>query len=178
MTFLQRVIGAARLDIAVVEEIEADRHAPGQALLVVVLSSVAAGIGLGSDVYDAPVLTLVVLALLMWVFWAALTYAIGVYLMPEPQTETDVAELMRTIDFAAAPGMLRVLGFLPIVGRTLYGLATAWMLVAMVIAVRQALDYRSTSRALVICVIAGVVAVGMTAIIGGLLLVVAEELSF
>ena len=98
--------------------------------------------------YDAPVLTLVLLALLMWVFWAALTYAIGFYLMPEPQTETDVTELMRTIGFAASPGMLRVLGFIPGVGPTLYGLATAWMLVAMVIAVRQALDYKSTSARL------------------------------
>ena len=111
------------------------------------LSSAAAGIGLTSNVYDAPVVTLVVLALLMWVFWAALTYAIGVYLMPEPQTQTDVGELLRTIGFAAAPGMLRVFGFLPVVGRTVYGLVTAWMLVAMVIAVRQALDYKSTSRA-------------------------------
>ena len=57
-----------------------------------------------------------------------------------------------------------------------YGLVTAWMLVAMVIAVRQALDYKSTSRAVVVCLIAGVIAVAMTALIGGLVLVVAEEL--
>ena len=176
MTFLKRAIGAASLDIAAYEEVEADRHATWQALAVVILSSAAAGIGLGSGRYDAPVLTLVLLALLMWVFWAALTYAIGFYLMPEPQTETNVTELMRTIGFAASPGMLRVLGFIPGVGPTLYGLATAWMLVAMVIAVRQALDYKSTSRAVVVCVIAGVTAVAMTALIGGLLLVVAEKL--
>jgi hypothetical protein len=176
MTFLKRAIGAARLDIATFEEVEADRHATVQALAVVVMSNAAAGIGLGSGVFDAPVLTLVVLALLMWVFWAALTYAIGVYLIPEPQTETDVTELMRTIGFAAAPGMLRVLGFLPVVGRTVYGLVTAWMLVAMVIAVRQALDYKSTWRALVVCVIAGIAAVAMTALIGGLVLFLAEQL--
>jgi hypothetical protein len=176
MTFLKRAIGAARLDIATFEEVEADRHATVQALAVVVMSNTAAGIGLGSGVFDAPVLTLVVLALLMWVFWAALTYGIGVYLIPEPQTETDVTELMRTIGFAAAPGMLRVLGFLPVVGRTVYGLVTAWMLVAMVIAVRQALDYKSTWRALVVCVIAGIAAVAMTALIGGLVLFVAEQL--
>ena len=176
MTFLQRAIGAAKLNVSVIEEIEADRHATKHALAVVVLSSAAAGIGLTSSAYDAPVLTLVVLALLMWVFWAALTYAIGVYLMPEPQTQTDVGELLRTIGFAAAPGMLRVLGFVPVVGRMVYGLATAWMLVAMVIAVRQALDYKSTSRAVVVCLIAGFIAVAMTALIGGLVLVVAEEL--
>jgi hypothetical protein len=176
MTFRQRVIGAARLDIAVFEEIEADRHATQQALAVVVLSSAAAGVGLSSSVYDAPVLTRVVLALLLWLFWAALTYAIGLYLLPEPQTETTVGELLRTIGFAASPGTLRVFGFIPGIGPTLYGVATVWMLVAMIIAVRQALDYKSTARAVVVCLIAWVIAVAMAAVIGGLLFVVAEEL--
>lgn len=176
MTFLQRAIGAARLDIAVIEEIEANRHATGQALIVVVLSSAAAGIGLSSNVYDAPVLTRVVLALLLWTFWAGLTYAIGLYLLPEPQTETNVGELLRTIGFAASPGTLRIFGFLPVVGPALYGLATVWMLVAMVIAIRQALDYTSTARAVVVCMIAWVIAVAMSAVIGGLLFFVAEEM--
>lgn len=176
MTFRQRAIGAAKLDIAVFEEIEADRHATRQALVVVVLSSAAAGVGLSSSVYDAPVLTRVVLALLLWLFWAALTYAIGLYLLPEPQTQTDVGELLRTIGFAASPGTLRVFGFIPGVGPALYGVATVWMLVAMIIAVRQALDYKSTARAVVVCLIAWVVAVAMAAVIGGLLFVVAEEM--
>ncbi len=176
MTFRQRAIGAAKLDVAVFEEIEADRRATRQALVVVVVSSAAAGIGLSSSVYDAPVLTRVVLALLLWLFWAALTYAIGLYLLPEPQTETSVGELLRTIGFAASPGTLRIFGFIPGVGPTLYGVATVWMLVAMIIAVRQALDYRSTARAVVVCLIAWVIAVAMAALMGGLLFVVAEEM--
>jgi hypothetical protein len=175
MTFPQRVIGAAKLDVAAFEEIEADRHATAQALAVVVLSSGAAGIGLTSSMYEAPVLTRVVLALLLWLFWAALTYAIGVYLLPEPQTDANVGELLRTIGFAAGPGVLRVFGFVPIVGPTLYGVVTLWMLVAMVIAIRQALDYKSTTRAVVVCLIAWVIAVAMAAIIGGLLFFVVEN---
>jgi hypothetical protein len=176
MTFRQRAIGAARLDISVFEEIEADPRATRQALVVVVLSSAAAGIGLTSSLYDAPVITRVVLALLLWVFWAALTYAIGLYLLPEPQTDTSVGELLRTIGFAASPGALRVFGFVPGVGRPVYAIATVWMLIAMVIAIRQALDYRSTARAVVVCLVAWVIAVAMAALIGGLLFFVAEEL--
>src|SRR5688572_30424553 len=101
MTFLQRAIGAARLDIPVIEEIEADSNATTQALAMVVLSSGAAGIGLSSKVYDAPVLTLIGLALLLWTIWAALSYAIGLYLLPEPETSTSVGELLRTIGFAS-----------------------------------------------------------------------------
>jgi hypothetical protein len=176
MTFRQRAIGAARLDISVFEDIEADPRATRQALVVVVLSSAAAGIGLTSSLYDAPVITRVVLALLLWVFWAALTYAIGLYLLPEPQTDTSVGELLRTIGFAASPGALRVFGFVPGVGRPVYAIATVWMLIAMVIAIRQALDYRSTARAVVVCLVAWVIAVAMAALIGGLLFFVAEEL--
>ena len=175
MTFLERAIGATRLDVAVFEEIEADRRATRQALIVVVVSSAAAGVGLSSNVYDAPVMTRVILALLLWVFWAALTYAIGLYLLPEPQTDTSVGELLRTIGFAASPGALRVFGFVPGIGPPLYAAATIWMLVAMIIAIRQALDYKSTARAVVVCLIAWVIAVAMAALIGGLLFVVAEE---
>ena len=178
MTFPQRAIGAARLEVAVFEEIEADRTATSQALLVVVASSLAAGIGLSSGLYNAPVLHRVMLALLLWVFWAISTYIVGVYLMPEPQTQTNVGELLRTIGFAASPGILRIFGMIPVIGGTIYVVSTLWMLVAMVIAIRQALDYKSTARAVVVCVITGLIGVVMAAFIGALLFLVAEEVVF
>ena len=176
MTFRKRAIGAAKLDISVFEDVEADRAATGQALAIVVLSSAAAGIGLTTSTYDAPVVTRVVLALLLWVFWAALTCAIGLYLLPEPQTETTIGELLRTIGFAASPGTLRVFGVLPGIGKPIYAIGTVWMLIAMVIAIRQALDYRSTARAVLVCVIAWVIAVALAALIGGLLFFAADAL--
>ena len=175
MTFLQRAIGAARLEVPVFEEIEADRTATGQALIVVVASSLAAGIGLTSSLYNAPVLHRVMLALLLWVFWAISTYIVGVYLMPEPQTRTSVGELLRTIGFAASPGILRILGMVPWIGGLIYIISTVWMLVAMVVAIRQALDYTSTARAVVVCVITGMIGVIMAALFGALVLFAAEE---
>ena len=178
MTFPQRAIGAARLEVPVFEEIEADRAATGQALIVVVASSLAAGIGLTSSLYNAPVLHRVMLALLLWVFWAISTYIVGVYLMPEPQTSTNVGELLRTIGFAASPGILRILGMVPGIGGLIYIISTVWMLVAMVIAIRQALDYKSTARAVVVCVITGMIGVIMAALFGALVLFAAEEVVF
>jgi len=178
MTFPQRAIGAARLEVSVFEEIEADRTATGQALIIVVASNLAAGIGLTSSLYTAPVLHRVMLALLLWVFWAISTYVVGKYLMPEPQTETNVGELLRTIGFAASPGILRIFGMVPVIGGTIYVMSTVWMLVAMVIAIRQALDYKSTARAVVVCLITGMIGVIMAALIGALLLFAAEEVVF
>jgi hypothetical protein len=178
MTFPQRAIGAARLEVPVFEEIEADRTATGQALAVVVLSNLAAGIGLTESLLDAPVLHRIVLALIFWLFWAIATYIVGVYLMPEPQTQTNVGELLRTIGFGASPGILRILGVVPLVGSTIYAVSTVWMFVAIIVAIRQALDYKSTGRAVVVCVITGIIGVFMAALFGALLLIVAEQVAF
>jgi hypothetical protein len=52
-------------------------------------------------------------ALLGWLIWAFLTWLIGTKLLPEASTEADIGQLMRTIGFASAPGILRVLGSSP-----------------------------------------------------------------
>ena len=167
-TFLQRLIGAVSLDAAIYEEVEADRSATGQALVVVVMSSVAAGIGgrgLGGwSVSNIVFLT--VITLLAWAAWALLTFEIGGRLMPEPQTRVDMGELLRTIGFANTPGLLRVFGFIPSVSYPAFAIAAIWMLIAMVVAVRQALDYTSTSRAVIVCAIGWILSLAISFAMG------------
>src|SRR5207245_11063964 len=91
------------------------------------------------------------IALVAWAAWALVTFEIGSRLMPEPQTRVDVGELLRTIGFATAPGMLRVFGIIPSVPIPACVLTSIWMLVSMVVAVRQALDYTSPARAVAVC---------------------------
>tara|TARA_B100000470_G_C19643332_1_gene325292 strand:- start:45 stop:572 length:528 start_codon:yes stop_codon:yes gene_type:complete len=151
--FINRIIRACKLDVNLYEEVEADKSATVQAALVVVLSSLAAGVGalsLGaSNFLMAPILSLV-----SWYVWAYLIYIIGAKIFPEPNTKADHGELLRTIGFSSAPGLIRVFGFTPeLMSITFIG-AQIWMLVAMVIAVRQALDYQSTWRAIGVVVIA------------------------
>src|SRR5512142_3162917 len=106
MPFTARLIRAARLEPALYEEVEADRSATGQSLLVVALASVAGSIWLSGGM----VLPGVVTSLVAWFIWALLTYLLGARLMPEPTTEPDLGQLLRVIGFASAPGLLRVLG--------------------------------------------------------------------
>ena len=151
--FVMRLIGAMALDPVTYEDVEADRSATGQALLVVVLSSVGAGIGargLGSGSPQSMVF-ISAASLVAWAAWALLTYQIGVKLMPEPDTRSDVGELLRTIGFSAAPGMLRIFGIVPGAAIAAFAITAVWMLVAMIVAVRQALDYKSTARAVAVC---------------------------
>ncbi len=100
---------------------------------------------------------MVVVALVGWYIWAYLTYLIGTKLLSEPQTKADHGELLRTIGFSSSPGLIRVLGIIPGMQSIVFPIAAIWMLVAMVIAVRQALDYSSTLRAIGVCVIGWIV---------------------
>ena len=93
-------------------------------------------------------------------------FEIGGRLLPEPETSVDVGELLRTIGFASAPGLLRVFGVVPELTVPVFALATIWMLVAMIVAVRQALDYRSTARAIAVCTLGLALALGIVIVIG------------
>ena len=157
--FGNRIIRAARLDVALYEEVEADKSALGQAMGVVVLSSIAARIGSTSKAGLLGMLIGVVVALVGWYIWAYLTYFIGTKLLPEPQTKADHGELLRTIGFSSSPGLIRVLGIIPGMQSIVFPIAAIWMLVAMVIAVRQALDYSSTLRAIGVCAIGWIIQV-------------------
>jgi len=151
-TFSERVIGAARLDPAAYEEIEHDPSALGQALAVVAIASVAAGIGnLGGQGSGLVAGTLA--SLLGWVVWAAVTWFVGTRILPGPATEADIGQLLRTIGFSAGPGAFAILGAVPGVGWLLALAASVWQLAAMVVGVRQALDYESTGRAVAVCAI-------------------------
>jgi hypothetical protein len=152
-----RIIGAAKLDVNIYEEVEADKDALFQAMGVVVLSSVAAGIGTIGSVGFGGLLTGTLTALVTWFIWAYLTYFIGAKFIPEPQTEADAGQLLRTIGFASSPGLIRVIGIIPGIGGAVAVIAGVWMLVAMVIAVRQALDYKSTLRAVIVCLIGWII---------------------
>mgnify|MGYP001284750182 FL=1 len=150
--FINRIIRACKLDVSLYEEVEADKSATLQAALVVVLSSLAAGVGalsLGaSNFLMAPILSLI-----SWYIWAYLIYIIGVKIFPETNTKADHGELLRTIGFSSAPGLIRVFGFTPDLMTITFLGGGIWMLIAMVIAVRQALDYESTWRAVGVVVI-------------------------
>jgi hypothetical protein len=99
----------------------------------------------------------IIASLVGWYVWAYLTYFIGTKFLPEPQTHADLGELLRTIGFSSSPGLIRILGIIPGLGAMVFLVASIWMLVAMVIAVRQALDYKSTWRAVGVCTIGWVI---------------------
>ena len=165
----ERMIRAAKLDASLYEEVEADRGALGQATTVVVLASLAAGFGsvarggVGGFLFGS------IAALAGWYVWAFLTYWIGTRFLPEPQTQADYGELLRTIGFSSAPGVIRVLGVIPALTGLVFLVASIWMLVAMVIAVRQALDYTGTLRAVGVCLIGWIVQILIVAVLLALL---------
>jgi hypothetical protein len=164
-TFVERMIGAAKMEPATYEEVEADRSATPQALGVVLLSSLAAAVGSANFGMRAVIGTFLA-AIIGWAVFAGLVYLIGTKLLPEPQTRSDWGELLRTVGFAASPGVLRFLGIIPVLGWILNFVIWLWMLATTIVAARQALDYHSTGRAAGVCFLAWLVALMVNIALG------------
>lgn len=167
-TFIRRILGVLGLDPATFEEVEADRTATRDAMFVVILASIGAGIGnAGIGTAAAPAIVYGTAAsLLAWATWAALIYYLGTRVMPEATTRADLGQVLRTLGFAAAPGMFRAFEVFGGTRWIVLPIASLWMIVAMTIGVRQALDYTTTARAVALAVLGWVVLAGVASVVG------------
>ena len=153
---IMRMLGAARLNVHTYEDVEKDTSATSQALIVVVLVSIAGGVGslLAGDVDVVRGLVYgVITGVVSWAVWALVTMFVGTKILKTEATEADWGQLARTTGFAQTPGLLNVLAFLSGIGTFILFLTDLWKLVTMVVAVRQALDYTSTLRAFLVVIV-------------------------
>lgn len=166
---VDRVMGVLRLDSNTFEEVEADTSATSQAAIIVVLVALLSGIGsgVGADNFVLGFLGAAAGALLGWVVWSGVTYFIGTNLFGG---QADIGEMLRVIGFAQAPGMLNVLGFIPVLGGIIALIAAIWSLIAGFIAIRQGLDIDNVKTLITVVLgwIAAAIVIGLlTALIGG-----------
>lgn len=159
--FFDRVVRACRLDSSVYEEIELDQDAFWQAFGVVALSGMATVVGITGRFNPAELVSGIAVGILGWAVWSAVAYLVGAQLFPEPGTSADWGELLRTTGFATAPGILSVLGIVPVFTGFITFAAGLWILLSFTVAVRQALDYRSTLRAAGVCLVGWLLYAGM-----------------
>jgi hypothetical protein len=161
--FLRRFAGALALDAGAYEDIEADHQAAMQSITVVVAVCFAGGIaGAGLGVIEpAGFFSGVVIALGGLLVWSATIVALGTGPFAEPDTHSDNRELLRVLGFAAAPGVFLAFAAMRPAAPVVFVVVAVWMLAAAVRGVRQALDYHSTSRALAVCAIALIIALGI-----------------
>lgn len=156
--FKDRIIRAAKLDTSLYKEVAADAGTMNQAIFIVLLSAVAAGVGKVEIRGPGLIFIEPISAVIGWYMWTYLTYLVGTRLLlpeevPEGGIKSSPGELLRTIGFSHAPGMIRVISIVPGIFNTMYVLGSSWMLVAMVVAVKQTFNYKSTSRVLWVCAI-------------------------
>lgn len=162
MTFGERIIGAAKLDTNTFEDIERDPGAMGQAVGVIVLAAVSAGIG---NIWYGGISGIVFGAfasLIGYALWAVLIWVVGTKVMPDPATKADFPETFRVVAFAAAPGLLGIVTIIPLLGWLLVFLIWLWTIAAMVVAVKAVLDYTDTFKAVIVVVIGFVVNIVVT----------------
>jgi hypothetical protein len=156
-SFAERMTGAMKADVHTFEEIEADRTAAPQAVAVIVLAGVASLLG---NIWRLGIIggvMMLVVNVCGYALWALVVVLIGTKVMPEPATKADFNEGFRVMGFTAAPGVFNVLAIIPFLGSLISFVIWIWMIVVGVVAVRQVLDYTNTGRAIIVCLIAGVI---------------------
>jgi Na+-transporting NADH:ubiquinone oxidoreductase subunit NqrE len=162
-TFFSRFMGALVLDAAAYEDVERDPRSAMQSVATVLAVCAAGGFGaMGLGLVGVTgFMTGVVVSLGAWLVWAVAIVALGTTVMAEPRTSSSVPEMLRVLGFASAPGVLISLAALTVSAPLVIGIVTVWMIAAAVIAVRQALDYSSTSRAVAVCIAGAVLSLGV-----------------
>ena len=165
---IARMIGASRLQVRTFEDVEADSSATRQAIWVVLTVGIATGVGSVQGGITGAV-TGVFFGVVGWATWAWLTYWVGTRFLSTPETHADWGQLARALAFAQSPGLFKVLGGIPGIGPLIFALASLWQFVAMVVAVRQALDYESTWRAIGVVLIAAIPYVILLSVLASLL---------
>src|SRR5262245_52583892 len=156
-SFAERMTGAMKADVKTFEEIEADQTALPQAVAAIVIAGLASLIG---NVFRVGIIggfMFLIVTLCSYALWALVVVLIGTKVMPEPTTKADFNEGFRVMGFTAAPGVFNVLAIIPFLGPVISFAIWIWMIVVGVVAVRQVLDYSNTGRAIIVCLIAGII---------------------
>ncbi len=161
-SFQERIVGAAKLDPRAYAEIKADPNAFNQAIAVVAVSALAAGVG----GFGVGLVGGVIRGVVSWLVWAGVIFLVGTKLLPEGQTEADFNKFLRPMGFGAAPGIARILGIVPVLGPFLVFAASIWMIVATVFAAKAALSYTDIGRAAAVCGIGVIFYVAFWFIVG------------
>jgi len=157
-SFQRRLIGAVRLDPAVYEDVEHDASATTQAAAVVIVASLTTSVSWYFGVGGASTILWGTLqALLAWVVGAAVLWLVGTRVMPGNKTEADIGQLLRTVGFAQTPSVFGLLVVVPVAGLFVPFVVSLWVIAATFVAVRQALDYDDTFRAIIVCLLSWVV---------------------
>ena len=150
--FINRIFRSVKIDPEVFNEVQKDKNATISAAIVVILSSSAAGIGAaslgGGNFILAPIFSLI-----SWFVWAYIVYFVGVKLFPDTKTKTTQFALLRAIGFSSAPGIIRIFGFNEDLMTATFIGAAFWMLVCMIVAVKETLNYKSLWKAFGVVII-------------------------
>ena len=159
MSYAEKLYKAIMLDVEFYEAVEADKSLTKQAMMTVALVAIVEGFVIAAGITEFTDLALGALgSILRWVVWAFFIGFVGTRILPEPETDSNTGELLRTLGFAYAPGLLLIFESVPLINALpIFMIVYFLQLAAMTVAVRQALDFSSTVRAVGVCIVAFIV---------------------
>jgi hypothetical protein len=146
-SLVRQTIGAMTFRAAIYREIATQPGATAPAIGILLLSCFVPGSV--SIVYGT--LGGILYSFSGWAIWICLAYMIGAKIFPESPVDSGLLRLLRAGGFAASPALLGFFGLAAVVGHILPITTTVWVIAATAVAIREALQYRTTSRAVAVC---------------------------
>jgi len=156
-SFVERLSGAARLNSATYREVGTDITATWPALMVVVGTSVVAGVVVligNPGISFVSVIYSIIGNLIGWAVWASVIYIVATRLFPSPMAAVGFVGMLRTLGFANAPQFFAFASLIPGAGQLFQVVIQLWGLSAMVVAVRVSFNYDSTFKAVGVVLLA------------------------
>jgi hypothetical protein len=142
-SLVERMKGAARLDIATFEEVGRDPNATTQALAVVALAGLAEGLGALRGDGGTGLIGGIVSSIIAWALFSLVAYVIGTSLF-RSSAAANPGSVMRMLGFAYTPQLLSVFRIIPLIGWIPAIVGTIWFLIAAVVALRQSMHLSTT----------------------------------
>jgi hypothetical protein len=155
--FFNRLFRAAKFDTSLYAEVIADAGTMFQAMMAVFIYCAASAYGGFGRAGSAGINFGLITTLIGWYIWAFSTYFVGTRLLPEADTKVDRKAVLRALGFATSPGLIRLLGLIPNMVAATLVIASVWMFVAAVVAIKQAMNYNSIYRAAGVCLIGWII---------------------
>ena len=148
ITFFKKMLRASLLRSELYKEVGRDKGSIRGVVLVILICGICDGIGFigirGAEV----ILPAILSRYIGWFLLCAVIYLVGVKMF---EHTSDMGEIMRVTGFANSPGVLAVLGIIPVAGNFIRAVSFLWMIAAYIVAVRQSLDC-STARSIFIVI--------------------------
>ncbi len=141
-----RMFRAIKLDQSFFEEVAAESSLQPHSVWAVAIFAMATSFGFFSAAGGTAVNIALITTMIAWYVWAFSIFYIGSRFFSVEKESADRKTVMRIVAFAAAPGLIRLMGIIPQLAIVVMVVSSVWILIAAVLGLRKVYTQTSTAN--------------------------------